>query len=219
MTAPSGQRGYELLDPRPIAASAPYTFFLPSTVEVAAVGIGDLVKLTFEYFHETEKWAAERMWVTVEQVEAEGLVGRLDNQPDEPTSPLKLGDRVRFEQYHILSIEWAKPETAPLSAKYREYWERCLVDDCVLDGSEPVEFIYREEPDMHDEDDKYPDSGWRIRGRMGDATEEEIDGRSPQYVAVGAVLNRDDSWLSLLDAPIGSRFMRDFTTNTYEQEQ
>lgn len=211
------EQTYTLIDPRPIAANAPYTFFLPSAAEIAAVGEGDLVQLTFEYNHEIEEWPAERMWVTVEEVEGDTLVGALGNQPFEKTSSLKIGDLIRFHRHNILSIQWDRPDFAPPPSEYREYWERCLVDQCVLDGSEPVEYIYREEPDMQDEGDEHADSGWRIRGRMGDATDEQLEARTAQYVAVGAVLNRDDSWLSLIDAPIGTRFMRDFAANIYNE--
>jgi hypothetical protein len=212
------EAGYEILDPRPIASEAPYTFFLPSPSEIAAVSKGDLVKLLFDYPHQTEKWAAERMWVIVESADADDLRGVLDNNPDEPTSPLKAGDQLLFKRHDILAIEWDNPNVAPAAADYREYWDRCLVDQCVLDGEEPVEYIYREEPDMGSEEDKHPDSGWRIRGRMGSATDAEIDERKVAYVALGAVLNRDDSWIGWIDAPIGAALMRDFETNTYVQE-
>lgn len=209
---------YELTDPRPIAEGAPYTFFLPSAAEIAAVAKDDVVKLTFEYLHETERWAAERMWVIVKDVRGDEMIGVLDSDPFEPTTTLKAGAEVRFARHNIISIQWANSDMAPRPRDYREYWERCLVDECVVDGSVPVEYVYREEPDMHEEGDKYPDSGWRIRGRMGDATDDEIEARKAQYVALGVVLNRDDSWLSFVDAPVGSRFFRNFATNTYEQE-
>jgi hypothetical protein len=212
------EAGYNILDPRPIAAEAPYTFFLPSPAEIAAVGEGDVVKLLFDYPHQTEKWAAERMWAIVESGDGDDLRGVLDNDPDEPTSPLKAGDRLSFKRHDILAIEWARSDAAPSAADYREYWDRCLVDQCVLEGQEPVEYIYREEPETASDDDKHADSGWRIRGRMGSASDAEIDEREVAYVALGAVLNRDDSWIAWIDAPIGTALMRDFETNTYVQQ-
>lgn len=209
---------YVVLDPRPDAARAPYTFFLPSSSEVAAVGKGDLVKLMFEYTHDVEKWSIEQMWVIVLEVEGEAIRGLLDNDPFEPTSKLTAGDMILFERHDILAIRWSRPEPNPRPNDYREYWDRCLVDKCVLDGTEPVEFLYREEPDMASEGDKHPDSGWRIRGRMGDATDEEAEARQIAYVALGAVLNRDDSWLHLIDEPIGTAMMRDFDTGKYVPE-
>jgi hypothetical protein len=210
---------YTLLDPHPVAAEARYTYFLPSDAEIAAVSIGDHVQLTFEYIPPGDKWAAERMWVTVQAVDGDRLIGVLASTPDDPKATVCNGDEVSFERRLIINVAWADPETAPPPTPCRDYWERCMVDQCVLDGVEPVEFIYREAPDMQEDGDTYPDSGWRIRGRMGDATDEEIEEREAQYVAIGAVLNQDDSWLHLVDAPEGSRFMRNFATGVYEPEQ
>ena len=140
------EAGYTLIDPRPIAAEAPYTFFLPSRSEIAAVDKNDLVKLTFEYEGDTEKWAAERMWVLVEKTDGDELRGVLKNHPDEPTSPLKEGDPVAFKREHILAIEWDNPDGAPPGLNRREFWDRCLVDQCVLDGEEPVEYLIAKNP-------------------------------------------------------------------------
>lgn len=210
----SVEPSYSLSDPRPRAQSARYTFFLPSAAEIAAIGVGDHVKLTFDYPHPTERWSGERMWVTVKGIDGDTLFGDLASTPDEPTSPLKPGQRVECQRFHVLAIDWSRPDSAPPPEEYREYWDRCLVDACVLDGEEPVEFLYREEPDMAQEGDRFSDSGWRIRGRMDDTTGERV----PEYVAIGAVLNQDDSWLHLIDAPVGSAFLRDFQTDTYHAE-
>jgi hypothetical protein len=206
---------YVLLDPRPIAEEAPYTFFLPGETEVTAIASGDFVKLMFEHVPAGKEWSVERMWVAVGGRDEGGFWGALANNALEQTAQIRIGDSIRFAPHHIINIRWSHPESAPRPVERREYWERCLVDSCVLEGTEPVEFIYREFPDMQKEGDKYPDSGWRIRGRVGTATDEEVEAREPRYVAIGAVLNKDDSWLHLIDAPEGARFMRDFRLNTY----
>jgi len=208
--------GYWIDDPRPIAARAPYTFFLPSPAELQAIEVGDLVKLLFEYGIEAEKWDAERMWVTVTSIEGNEAVGRLDNEPDEPRSPVRLGDFIGFDRRHALAVLWAEGKHGPEPPEYREYWDRCMVDDCVIEDGVPVEYIYREQPDLMKPDDRYPDSGWRIRGKQGDASDDDMDARKASYVALGLVLNRDDSWLGVIDAPIGSAFMRNFDSDEYQ---
>lgn len=200
----NGGAGYTLGDPRPIAESAPYTYFLPNDAEIAAVGVGDHVKLIFEYDGPVEEWEAERMWVTVSAVAGSTLTGTLANDPDEPNAPVTHGATVTFDRALLIDIDWAVPERAPRPTPRREFWDRCLVDHCVLEG-EPVDYLYREAPDMTQEGDRYPDSGCRIRGPVAAI---EADGQHPEYIALGKVLNQDDSWLSLIDAPTGSAFQR-----------
>lgn len=153
------------------------------------------------------------MWVQIDSIDGERLTGRLDNNPDEGF--LKLGDTIMFERSNVIAIDWADTSRAPKVDSPREFWEFCLVDDCVLDGSEPVEYVYREEPETSGED--HEDSGWRLRGREGYTTDEQMANRDVSFVALGAVLNRDDSWISLLDSPVGSAFMRDFENETYRK--
>jgi hypothetical protein len=207
---------YEIDDPRPIAREAPYTFHLPSAAEIAAVAPGDLVKLTIRSIPPGREWDAERMWVLVQQVDDEGLRGRLENDPSDMPQ-LRPGAPIAFQRHQVIDIIWSEDRAAdpPPSTPPREYLDRCLVDRCVTERRVPIHYLYREEPNRAREGDEYPDSGWRIRGDYRDLPDAEIDARETEYVAIGRVLNADDSWIEFIDAPVGSAFIRDWDTGHF----
>lgn len=210
---------YEIEDPRPVAESAPYTFFMPSDTELAALAPGDLAQLVFRSLPPGRVWEAERMWVKIETISREWLTGRLVNSPSDMPQ-LRLNSFVELPRQHIISIYWNEDRKVapPPSPGRRSYWERCLVDRCVSDDGVPVHYLYREEPEPLEQGETYPDSGWRIRGDYRGLTDEEMDAREIEYVALGRVLNADDSWIHLIDAPIGSAFIRDWDTGRFVPE-
>lgn len=175
------------------------------------------MKLGFEYLWDTEEFSGERMWVEVLKKDSSSLTGALKNEPSE--RGLQFDQIVEFELKNVIAIEWQEPEKHPAFEQKTTYWERCLVDQLVVDGALPVEYVYREEPDLAQPDDKYPDSGWRLRGQQGEATDDDMEAREVAYTALGAVLNRDDSFVHLLKQPIGSAFMRNFETGQYDREE
>jgi hypothetical protein len=209
-------QGYEIDDPRPIAYSAPYTYFLPPAARLAAVASGDWVKAIFRSVPQSEKWDAERLWIRVLAIDADWIEGTIDSQPDDIPA-LQQGAPIRVPRSHVINIifETAERETNCPSDDSRSYWERCLVDQAVLAGELAVGYIYREEPEPMREGEKYPDSGWRIRGDARSVSDEEVDQRKAAYIALGKVLNKDDPWLHLIDEPPGSAFIKDFELNVF----
>jgi hypothetical protein len=210
---------YDIDDPRPIAESAPYTFYMPSDAELAALAPGDFVKLIFRSIPPGRQWDAERMWVKIENVSRERLSGRLDNIPSDMPQ-LRLNQRVEFLRHQVIGIDWdeARKVAPPPSPPRRSYWERCLVDRCVVDDGVPVHYLYREEPEPLRNGETDRDSGWRIRGDYRGLSDEEVDARESEYIALGRVLNSDDSWIHLIDAPVGSAFIRDWETGEFVAE-
>ena len=197
---------YELIDPRPLAKSAPYTFFLPTQDEIESLEHGDLVKLIFQSKPASPRWEAEKMWVTVKEIQSVKLIGILSNIPSDMPQ-LKPGDQIEFESFHIIDVSRPNAiEGVELHNDHRDY------------GDVPVGFLYREEPVPQGSDSEFVDSGWRIRGDQRGETNQTLDSRTTSFVAMGAVLNRDDSWLPLIDAPVGSRYSRDFSTGEYRQD-
>jgi hypothetical protein len=96
-------------------------------------------------------------------------------------------------------------------------WERCIVDDAILDDSLRVERLERKAPKASD-DDTVVDSGWHIWADTRGLTDEEIAMRPYSYVALGKVLNQDDSWIHLIDSPKQSSFTRNWQNGQFEED-
>lgn len=196
---------FTLDDPRPIIARARYTFLAPPPEVIAAVAPGDWVKAIFRPVPPDRKFDAERMWVKVEEVLPDGYAGRLDTDPSDMPQ-LAPGAAIFIPREFVIDADWGDGHAPPVYPERREYWDRCMVDDCVAEGRCKVDYLYREEPDLAGPEDKYPDSGWRLRGGQEAIDADAANGREPMYIALGAVLNQDDQWLHLIDEPIGEAF-------------
>lgn len=185
-----------------------------------AVAAGDIVKIIIQSVPPSRKYDSERMWVIVTERQGDQIVGDLDNIPfDIPQ--LEAGDPISFSISDIIDIDWddnALKERGLTREPKRSYWERCMVDSVVVNAGVPVDYIYRETPDLAGDNDQYADSGWRIRGNTKTMTPEQIEAEEAQYIALGKVLNANDSWLHLIDSPVGSRFIKDEVTGKFVPE-
>lgn len=193
-----------LVDVEPIAAEHKYTFYKPSLAAIAKIKPGENVKLIFRFeSEEADAPEAERMWVIVDTIEADGqFTGRLDNHP-QWIKDLKAGDTIAFCTCHIIGTEHA--ETDNLVERYAK---RCFVTQRILRDRARVAYLYREEPDNDD------DSGWRFMAN--DETQEYMDAKgNVQYVSVGRVLSCDDAFVSLLGSGEGTAFVLDVASNTF----
>lgn len=195
---------WRLVDADPLAREHKYTFCKPSRELIATVKPGEVVKLIFEFdSDDPDAPGAERMWVRVTRVEpGPKFVGALDNYP-KYIKDLAYGDTIEFEPCHVVNTEHDDADNL-----VEKYIARCFVTSRVLYDGSRVGYLYREEPD------KPEDSGWRILA--GDESEEYMDDPShAHYVSLGAVLSRDDSFIHLLESPIGAEFERDPGTGEF----
>lgn len=195
---------WSLVDVDPIAAEHKYTFYKPSPATIAKINPGENVKLIFRFASaDAEAPDAERMWVIVDTIEADGgFTGRLDNNP-RWIQDLKAGDPVAFRACHIIATEHAEPGNL-----VERYAKRCFVTQRILRDRARVAYLYREAPDNDD------DSGWRFMAN--DETQEYMGVKgNVQYVSVGRVLSCDDAFVHLLDAEEGAAFVLDAASNTF----
>ena len=191
---------WHLVDAATRAAEGRYTFYRSSPDEILKVRPGENVKLIFAFdSSDPQAPEAERMWVIVDSIDGTGgFTGRLGNDPVW-IRDLQAGEVVEFRDSHIINTEHDSQDNI-----VNRYLPRCFVTQRVLRDGSRVGYLYREDPD----DDT--DSGWRLFA--GDESPEYMeDAANVAFVSLGAVLNRDDSFLALLESPVGSAFARDQT--------
>ncbi len=100
---------YEIVDPRPIASSAKYTYFLPPLARLEAIRRGDLVKITMRAIPASKKWDGERVWVRILAATSDWLEGTLESEPDDmPRTP--RGTILGFPRTHVMDIIFENPE-------------------------------------------------------------------------------------------------------------
>lgn len=191
-------QSWHLANADELAAEFKYTFYKPSPVVVQKIQVGEVVKLIFRFESEDpEAPGAERMWVLVDEIHDQGrFKGRLDNEPRH-IADLKLDDPVEFESCHIIATEHDDNDNL-----VEKYIKRCFVTNHVLREGKQAGYLYREEPDNEE------DSGWRITAN-DESNEYMEDSKNCAYVSLGAVLNQDNSFVELLESPVGSAFFRD----------
>jgi hypothetical protein len=107
--------GIEVVDPRPIRAESPDTFWLPSAVELAQIGAGNTLKFIFT--EPEEGVGGERMWVEVHRVLEGMVIGELANWPSGIS--MRPGDLVRLPLCYATDYD----NSPPNSGYVRRHWD------------------------------------------------------------------------------------------------
>jgi hypothetical protein len=195
-----------------IQKEAPYTFYRPSEAIIDRLKPEQAtVKLIFRFDpYEQGQPSGERMWVIINAINEDGTyAGTLDNDPFH-IKDLKAGDKVTFRREHIIAYDTLKELDIEdeNSGKLEKYLKRCFVSNHIMHDDYKVGRLYREAAD----EEEY--SGWTL---MSDyETQEYVDDcTNLQYVAIGVVLNKDNSFIHLLDSPDGAEFARDEVTGGF----
>ena len=194
---------WELEDVRDLAEAAPYTFYMPSSEVIAMLQPGDEVRLVFRLEQEEDKDGEQgQAWLRILEINGDDFLGELVNLSQDFID-LELGDQIDFTSYHIVETKLDDP----VPNIVQQYTQGCYVTSRVLDDEQPVGALYRENPDEAEE--VIPGfSGWNIMA--GDEDDDYLD--DPEnwyYVSLATVLNIDDRFIDVLDAPYDSEFEYD----------
>lgn len=125
--------GWDLVDPRPVAAEHPDTFEMPSAGDLAGLRPGSLVRAMFEVVDIADVARdglapydaagrpvlvphVERMWAVVTEVVGEAVVCVLDNQPYATHTHLQVHDRLELPLTHLIATDRPIPDLDGLLA-------------------------------------------------------------------------------------------------------
>lgn len=153
-------------------------------------------------------WSAERMWVIITDRNEDTFTGTLDNNPYY-IPDLKYEDVIEFEVKHIMQTDLSDPEPDIVE----KYLPRCFVTSEVFKDLKSVGHLFRELPKETDEN--Y--SGWNLFS--GEESDEYLNNSDNwHYVSLGAVLNKCDRFIDLLDLnDYENEYVWDSKTQSYRK--
>lgn len=190
-----GGDDWQLVDPRPIKAIAPYTFFTPSEEELAQVQLGDVLQLGFAPGGLLDA-APDRAWLRLTIRDGDTWIGA--PLPDQPVpDSLMQGGLLRFHPWHVWAVQICRVDDLDDEA---QFLAGAHIDPRILTGEGEVTLLERRMPG--EGVGPYPETGWYAYASEG--TQDESLHRGP----IGLLLNVDDSMMPLLRAPVGSRIAR-----------
>lgn len=121
------QASWTLEDAQQLSEQYPYTFYKPSSVVVGMLAPGDRVKLIFLFESDDPNAPrAERMWVTIDSIDAMTYTGKLDNEP-RYIADLEIGERILFEEKHIIDTD----RNDPVPSIVDKYAARRWINDAI----------------------------------------------------------------------------------------
>lgn len=181
---------WQLFDPRPMRRTAPYTFFVPSEAELAAVRAGDLLQLG-AVPEGLDDAAPERLWVRI------GTLGATwDGVIESGGVPgMEAGTCLQFAPWRVLAVSEVRVDDLEEEARFLA---QAQVDLRILQGDVGISRLERRAP--HPVPGPWADTGWHFYGPG--------EGAPLHAGPIGLVLNIDDSMMPLLRAPVGARIER-----------
>ena len=183
----------------------PITFSIPRRIQRENLKIGDLVKLVFLIDEPTvEGPSAERMWVEVKEIRGTTYYGTLDNDP-EYVSNLQYGDPVEFSAENVAAI-YVEEEALQVPFELL-----ALVSPGLVDNDQLPHYLLRKE--IEDEQG----SGWRVFAQRPSAELQPEEFEEFDAVWVGDLIQQFMILDSVMDAPIGTRWVWNATTLEYEK--
>jgi hypothetical protein len=156
-------------------------------------------------------------WIEVHSVDGEWIEGKIVKDRDFGDDHDPALDKViRVPKSRIWDISFEDPQRSELLREIprRKYANYCLFDDNVGFDGLKVQYVYRVEPCLTKDGNEFPDSGWRIRGDRR-VFSIELDGDTTRYTPLNCALYSDDSWIHLIDKPVGTAFKRDRKTGLF----
>ena len=198
--------GYEIVDPRPIRAENPFSFYVPCQARLDALSIGDVVKIILspDVNRRTpgHNEITERLWVGVTAVDGEDLTGIMFSKPGMPRSlGIDEGGEIAFKRHHVIGIETTRQDD-PVETNDNDRWfMRCRIDARIDQGA-PITRIVRDEPVGDSAGEigvlRFGWSGWRFEAA------DYVAGMPLEMYALVVPMRREMGYEHLLDAPEGS---------------